>query len=353
VRGLYYSRRRSRDSNLLVPTMMATTTPWQGEPDLSESIPVAGKKRQRPEPQQQQQHQQPKRSPSASQSLPTTGYDVLLVGERSYTQVLAQALLQVSEHNIPLSSTPSAFGDETTRKSHDGSMSSSSVDRLAIDALQRTLSKDASVSAIWKRRHVHMVESLSTMTTTTTPSTTTSQHADGDGSNVDVDRMNYIVIVVPTAFSPNVWETVPLSGQVQRELDAITNLSSLRESLLLRQRVSLVAIVGANNDSMTTGSSTTTASNNKTATTRHDDNVSDAPVRVVDGTDSRKIKSAITNNIHKAHSYVPMFLCHARQDASFHCTARQLWKRIAIGARTDPVSTVSPLLLARKYREYS
>jgi hypothetical protein len=181
---------------------------------------------------------------------------------------------------------------------------------------------------------VHMVDSLaSTMTTTVTPSAsltaTTSQHAAAAGvlntpavnMNVDVARMNHIVIVIPTAFSPNVWETVPLHSKVQRELTAITSLSPLRESLLLRQRVSIVAIVGAgaNDDSVTTS----TINNNK---------------------------DKISN---KAHSYVPMFLCHTGQDAdaSFHCTARQLWKRIAIGTRTDPVSSASPLLLARKYRE--
>jgi hypothetical protein len=300
--------------------MMAT--PWQGEPALSESLPVAvsGNKRQRPESQQHQKPQQQKRSQGAS--LPTTGYDVLLVGERSYTQVLAKALLQVSENNTSSSSAPASFEDSL----NDGSITSSSVDvdRLAIDALQRTLSNETSVSAIWKRRHVHMVESLvSTMTTTVTPSTTptaTSHAAAADVSNVtsrdlDVDRMNHIVIVVPTAFSPNVWETVPFNSKVQRELDAITTMSPLRENLLLRQRVSLVAIVGGG-DSITSNSSsiTTTASN-------------------------------------KAHSYVPVFLCHANQDASFRCAARQLWKRIAIGTRTDPLSTVSPLLLARKNRE--
>jgi hypothetical protein len=333
--------------------MMAT--PGQVESALSEPLPVAGNKRQRPEPQPQQQPQQQKRSSGAS--LPTTGYNVLLVGERSYTQILAKALLQVSEHN-----TPSSARLALDEKNHlnDGSISSSSVDvdRLAIDALQRTLSKEASVSRIWKRRHVHMVESFSSLTTAVTPpkAAVATSHATGVSNvtdqDVNVDRMNHIVIVVPTAFSPNVWETVPVSGKVQRELDALTSISPLRESLLLRQRVSLVAIVGgANGDFMATRNSTTT-SNNKTATTRHDDNVADAPV-VVDGTDSKKIKSTNKNNKtnSKAHSYVPMFLCHINQDASFHCTARQLWKRIAIGTRTDPVSTVSPLLLARKYRE--
>jgi hypothetical protein len=248
------------------------------------------------------------------------------------------------------------------------------VDRLAVDALQRTLSnatEKTSVSALWKRRHVHMVQSLaSTTMTSTTPSasaataaatatpsatsaTATSQRAAGDANasavsvdvdvsvSVDVDNMNHIVIVVPTAVSPHVWETVPLHGVVQRELDAITSMSSLRESLLMRQRVSIVAIImtaaaaaggggGANSDSVTT-----TNINN------------------INNKDDR-------TNTNKAHSYVPMFLCHtttsststSSQDAnSFHCTARQLWKRIAIGARTDPVSTVSPLLLARKHRE--
>jgi hypothetical protein len=194
---------------------------------------------------------------------------------------------------------------------------------------------------------------LSSMTTAVTPPKAAAATSDAAGvsnvacQDVDVDRMNHIVIVVPTAFSPNVWETVPVSGKVQSELDALTSISPLRESLLLRQRVSLVAIVGgANGDSVTTS----TTANNQTATTRHDGNVADAaPVVAVDApTDSRKRKSA--TNI-KAHSYVPMFLCHRGQDASFHCTARQLWKRIAIGTRTDPVSTVSPLLLARKYRE--
>jgi hypothetical protein len=301
-------------------------TPWQGEPALSESplLAVAGKKRQRTElqPQHHQEPLQQNRSQGASQSLPTTGYDVLLIGERAYTQVLAKALLEVSETKV---SSPSA-SSASSEALKDGSISSSSidVDRLAIDALQRTLSNETSVSAIWKRRHVHMVESLVSPTvTSTTPSTAvvaaTSLHTAGASNapavNVNVDRMNHIVIVVPTAFSPNVWETVPLHSKVQRELDAIISMSSLRESLLVRQRVSLVAVVGGANDSMT--SSTTT--NDKTS--------------------------------NKAHSYVPMFLCHTGQDASFHCTARQLWKRIAIGTRTDPVSTVSPLLLARKHRE--
>jgi hypothetical protein len=173
---------------------------------------------------------------------------------------------------------------------------------------------------------VHMVESLVSPTvTSTTPSTAvvaaTSLHTAGASNapavNVNVDRMNHIVIVVPTAFSPNVWETVPLHSQVQRELDAIIGMSSLRESLLVRQRVSIVAVVGGANVSVAT--STINKKDDKTSS--------------------------------KAHSYVPMFLCHAGQDASFHCTARQLWKRIAIGTRTDPVSTVSPLLLARKHRE--
>jgi hypothetical protein len=229
---------------------------------------------------------------------------------------LAKALLEVSETNTSSSSASLLY---------DGplivSRSSIDVDRLVIDALQRTLSNETSVSAVWKRRHVHMVESLVSSTVTTTPSAIAvlaSQHDGGSNApavNVDVDRMNHIVIVVPTAFSPNVWETVPLHSKVQRELDAIIGMSSLRESLLVRQRVSLVAVVGGANDSV----ATSTTTNDKTS--------------------------------NKAHSYVPMFLCHAGQDASFHCTARQLWKRIAIGTRTDPVSTVTPLLLARKYRE--
>ena len=297
-------------------------TPWQGEPALSESpsLPVAGNKRQRTESQHHQEPLQQNRSQGASQGLclPTTGYDVLLVGERSYTQVLAKALLEVSENNVSSSSasTPSSPFDKAL---------SLDVDRLAIDALQRTLSNETSVSAIWKRRHVHMVESLASTMTSTTPSATasiataTSQHdaaaGDSNVANVDVDRMNHIVIVVPTAFSPDVWETVPLHSKVQRELDAIISQSPLRESLLLRQRVSLVAIVGGAYNSVTT------------STPIHDK----------------------TSN--KAYSHVPVFLCHNGQDASFHCTARQLWKRIAIGTRTDPVSTVSPLLLVRKHRE--
>jgi hypothetical protein len=296
-------------------------TPWQGEPALSESplLAVAGKKRQRTElqPQHHQEPLQQNRSQGASQSLPTTGYDVLLIGERAYTQVLAKALLEVSETKV---SSPSA-SSASSEALKDGSISSSSidVDRLAIDALQRTLSNESSVSTVWKRRHVHMVESLVSPTMITTLSAIVASQHDGDSNapsvNVDVDRMNHIVIVVPTAFSPNVWETVPLHSKVQRELDAIIGMSSLRESLLVRQRVSLVAVVGGANDSV----ATSTTTNDKTS--------------------------------NKAHSYVPMFLCHAGQDASFHCTARQLWKRIAIGTRTDPVSTVSPLLLARKYRE--
>jgi hypothetical protein len=296
--------------------MMATSTALSESPSLA----VAGNKRQRTES-QQQQHQEPqqqKHSQGANQGLPTTGYDVLLVGERAHTQVLAKALLEVSESNTSSSSISSAFGEAL----NDGSISSSvDVDRLAIDALQRTLSNETSVSTILKRRHVQMVESLASTMTSTTPSevvsiaTATVHDATGvsNAATVDVDRMNHIVIVVPTAFSPNVWETVPLHSKVQRELDAIISMSPLRESLLLRQRVSLVAIVGGANDSMTTS---TTTSKDKTS--------------------------------NKAHSYVPMFLCHIGQDASFHCTARQLWKRIAIGTRTDPVSTVSPLLLARK-----
>jgi hypothetical protein len=56
-------------------TMMAT--PRQVESALSEPLPVAGNKRQRPEPQQQQEPQQQKRSSGAS--LPTTGYNVALL----------------------------------------------------------------------------------------------------------------------------------------------------------------------------------------------------------------------------------------------------------------------------------
>jgi hypothetical protein len=319
-----HSKLKTQKQILLQPTMMMAT-PRQEEPALSESsLPVAGKKRQRTEPQSQQsdESQQQRRSTGASQSLPTTGYDVLLVGEKSCTQVLAKVLLEASENNTSSSSTASAF-DEASK---EGSITSSDVDRLAIDALQRTLSNETSVSAIWKRRHVHMVESLVSLTTTSTPSTAlpeTSQEA-ADISNVDVDRMNHIVIVVPTAFSPNVWETVPLHhSKVQRELDAIISMSPLRESLLLRQRVSIVVVVGGANDSMTTSTI-----NNKD-----------------------KTNSNSNSNSNKAHSYVPVFLCHRGQDASCHCTARQLWKRIAIGTRTDPVSTISPLLLARKHRE--
>lgn len=299
-------------------------TPWQGEPALSDSssLQVAAKKRQRTEPQQQKQKQ--KRLPGARQGLPTTGYDVLLVGERSHTQVLAKALLQASGNNSSSSSAPVSF-DQALNGSRISS--NADVDRLAIDALQRTLSNETSVSAIWKRRHVHMVESLVSTATLATSAAATIIHdaaaaaaANVPAVDVDVDRMNHIVIVVPTAFSPGVWETVPLNSEVQRELDAITSMSTLRESLLLRQRVSLVAIVGGANDSMATSSITSNKKEHKTSN-------------------------------QKAHSYVPLFLCHTGQDASFHCTARQLWKRIAIGTRTDPVSTVSPLLLARKYRE--
>jgi hypothetical protein len=259
--------------------MATTTTTRQREPPLSGS-PAAGNKRQRNE-----QH----KLFSTVADLPTTGYDVLLVGETCYTQVLAKALLQAWE------SSPSSSYTAPLSSFNDGL--DDSVDRLAVDALLRTLSNSndtAASAAIWKRRHVHMVESLSSSSM----------------SRMNMN-MNHVVIVVPTAFSADLWETVPVSCRVQQELDKISPQDCLR------QRVSIVAIVRSSTSTEPSSTNTTTA-------------------------------SSTTNINSKAHSHVPLFLCHEGQNASFNVAARQLWKRTAIGMRTDPVSTVtvSPLLLA-------
>jgi hypothetical protein len=88
---------------------------------------------------------------------------------------------------------------------NDRCSSSIDVDRLAIDAFN--LSNETSVSALWKRRHVHGGTLASNDNNDNVQQhqqqQPTSHAAAGDSNDpvtVNVDRMNHIVIVVPTAF---------------------------------------------------------------------------------------------------------------------------------------------------------
>jgi len=251
---------------------------------------------------------------STGSCLPTTGNDVLLVGERTYTQVLATALLHVGSGGggggaaLQLYQRANGTPDPTT--STTTTTSGNGVDELIVKALERTYWNDTGPSrAIWKRRHVHLLESLLA--------------ADHETALIS---FNHIVIVVPAAFSPDLWETIPASAKVIKELDAVA------PGDCLRQKVSLLAMV------MDDGG--------------HYSGEPDARDASIPGAlplDSTELFSGNNNQAHYC-AHVPLLVCHANQSQSLHAVARQLWKRTAIGMRTDPVSTVSPLVLAKRRR---
>lgn len=241
--------------------------------------------------------------PISSDSLPTTGKDVLLIGEKRDTQILATALLQVVTH--PGGTSVAALAPQHVHEKGELSSNDNTFDMLAIDALQRTL-QDEKPFAIWSRRHVHLLETL--------------RHRN---ENPALPCMDHIVLVVPTLFSPDLYETVLTNQAVRKELESISD----RDCLL--QKVTIVALVDAS---------------------RRDDSHHETTVPNVD-TDiemdtTTTTSSSIDNKAHDAAHDVPIIVCHVGNKASVYATARQLWKRTAIGARTDANSTASPLLFS-------